>query len=581
MPQLRSYNHLTFVGAAVTNSSTPVHLDPRWEAFLDATERLTGPGGPFEVVEKVVQGETMGVIRNRPLSLREVLVNSFEFGDKESMIFDDGRRVTFAGFRSDVASTAAWLQQEHGIGHGDRVAICGANSYGWIVTFWACLSMGATTVAMNGWWTEPEMRHAIDLAEPKLLMFDARRAERLSADITIARRDLDADLAEMLTYAPDAPISGNHIDEDDAAILIFTSGTTGRPKAAVLSHRSVIHYSTLSNLIGARGMVLAGRGPGAGPSPIRLAVFPLFHVSGLGATVNGLHTGSTGAWFTARFDADTVIPFIIENKVNLISGTGTHILRLLDSPLCADIPPEQVMSVGMGGSATTPEIMRRLAARFPHLDHTMASGYGSTETGSLISYAPNWMLELAPECIGPVLPTVQVRITDDEGNEMPEGGEGNIAVRSPLLMNEYWRHPAANAEAFFPGRWFNTGDFGRMEGGCLYIASRKRDLILRGGENIYPFEIENCIEELPGVIETAVIGVDHDILGQEVKAIVVIAEDSLITDLEVHDHCKASLSSYKIPTYIELRTARLPRNPSGKILKHVLADGGEAGFVED
>jgi acyl-CoA synthetase (AMP-forming)/AMP-acid ligase II len=239
------------------------------------------------------------------------------------------------------------------------------------------------------------------------------------------------------------------------------------------------------------------------------------------------------------------------------------------------------MSVGMGGSATTPEIMRRLAARFPHLDHTMASGYGSTETGSLISYAPNWMLEIAPECIGPVLPTVQVRITDDDGNEVPEGGEGNIAVRSPLLMNEYWRHPSANAESFFPGRWFNTGDFGRMEGGCLYIASRKRDLILRGGENIYPFEIENCIEELPGVIETAVIGVDHDILGQEVKAIIVIAEDSSITDLEVHEHCKRSLSSYKIPTYIELRTARLPRNPSGKILKHVLADGGEAGFVED
>jgi acyl-CoA synthetase (AMP-forming)/AMP-acid ligase II len=565
----------------VTNASTPAHLDPRWEAFMNATELLTGPGGPFEVVQQDVRGETMGVLRNRPLSLREVLVNSFEFGDKESMIFDDGRRVTFAGFEADVASTAAWLQREHGIGHGDRVAICGANSYGWIVTFWACLSMGATTVAMNGWWTEPEMRHAIDLSEPKLLMFDARRAERLSPDVDIPRRDLDVDLAEMLAYAPEAAIPANHIDEDDPAILIFTSGTTGRPKAAVLSHRSVIHYSSLSNFLGARGMVLAGVTPGAGPSPIRLAVFPLFHVSGLGATVNGLHTGSTGAWFTARFDADTVIPFIIENKVNLITGTGTHILRLLDSPLCAQIPPQQVMSVGMGGSATTPEIMRRLAVRFPHLDHTMASGYGSTETGSLISYAPNWMLELAPECIGPALPTVQVRITDDEGNEVPEGGEGNIAVRSPLLMNEYWRHPAANAESFFPGRWFNTGDFGRMEGGCLYIASRKRDLILRGGENIYPFEIENCIEELPGVIETAVIGVDHDILGQEVKAIIVVAEDSAITDLEVHDHCKASLSSYKVPAYIELRTARLPRNPSGKILKHVLADGGEAGFVED
>ena len=566
----------------MTNSSTPVHLDPRWDAFLTATAQLTGPGAPFEVIQDDVRGETMGVLRNRARSLREILVNSFEFGDKESMIFDDGRRVTFAGFERDVASTAAWLQREHGIGHGDRVAICGANSYGWIVTFWACLSMGATTVAMNGWWTESEMRHAIDLTEPKLLMFDARRAERLSEDISIPRRDLDLDLEEMLAYAPEAPLPANHIDEDDPAILIFTSGTTGRPKAAVLSHRSVVHYSTLSNFIGARGMVMAGHTPTPGaPTPIRLAVFPLFHVSGLGATVNSLHTGSTGAWFTSRFEADTVIPFIIENRVNVIGGTGTHILRLLDSPLCADIPPEQVLSVGMGGSATTPEIMRRLAARFPHLEHTMASGYGSTETGSLISYASNWMLELVPECIGPALPTCEVRIVDDEGNELPEGSEGNIAVRSPLLMNEYWRHPAANAEAFFPGRWFNTGDFGRIEGGCIYIASRKRDLIIRGGENIYPFEIENCIEELPGVIETAVIGVDHDILGQEVKAIVVIAPDTDVTDLDVHAHCKVALAAYKIPTYIEIRTARLPRNPSGKILKHVLADGGEAGFVEE
>ena len=170
---------------------------------------------------------------------------------------------------------------------------------------------------------------------------------------------------------------------------------------------------------------------------------------------------------------------------------------------------------------------------------------------------------------------------DDEGNELPEGGEGNICVRSPLLMTEYWRHPSANTEAFFPGRWFNTGDFGRIEGGCIYIASRKRDLIIRGGENIYPFEIENCIEEMAGVIETAVIGVDHDMLGQEVKAIIVIAPDTNITDLDVHEHCKKTLSVYKIPAYVELRTERLPRNPSGKILKHVLADGSEAGFVEE
>ena len=259
-------------------ASGPAHTLPQLDAMHEATARLTGPGAPFEVVQEDVRGEVMGVLRNRARSLREILVNSFEFGDRESMIFSNGRRVTFAGFEADVASVAAWLQREHGIGHGDRVALCGANSYGWIVSFWACLSMGAITVAMNGWWTESEMQHAIDLTEPKLLLFDAKRAERLSPTVTIPRFDLDEDLETMLAYAPDAPLPANHIDEDDPAILIFTSGTTGRPKAAVLSHRSVIHYTTLQNFIGARGMVMAGVTPSGGPPPIRLVVFPLFHV---------------------------------------------------------------------------------------------------------------------------------------------------------------------------------------------------------------------------------------------------------------------------------------------------------------
>ena len=151
------------------------------------------------------------------------------------------------------------------------------------------------------------------------------------------------------------------------------------PKA-VLSHRSVVHYTTLQNFLGARGMVMAGRGPSEGPPPIRLVVFPLFHVSGLGATVNGLHTGSTGAWFLTRFEADDVIDFVIQNKVNIIGGTGTHILRLLDSERCSEIPQQQIMSVGMGGSATTPEIMRRLANRFPHLNQTILSAFHNSKS---------------------------------------------------------------------------------------------------------------------------------------------------------------------------------------------------------
>ena len=560
----------------------PAHTHPQLEALLAAGTRLTAPGGPFEIGVEDVRGEPMEVLVHRPRSLREVLAAAIDKGDVEAMVFSDGRRVTFAQFGRDVASMAAWMQTEQGIGRGDRVAICGANSYGWIVTFWSCLSIGALTVAMNGWWTENEMQHALDLTEPALLMFDARRAERLDPAITTARFDLDADLDELLAYAPDAGLPDTPIDEDDGAILIFTSGTTGRPKAAVLAHRSVIAYSTLQNFIGARAMVAAGITPPAGaPSPTRLAVFPLFHVSGLGATVNSIATGARTAWFLGRFDADEVIRFVIDERVNVIGGTGTHILRLLDSPLCAQLPTEQILSVGMGGSATTPEIQRRVYDRFPHLEHTMSTGYGSTETGALVSFAPSFLLEASPDCIGPALPTVQVRIIDEDGVEQPEGGVGNIWVRSPLVMTEYWRHPAANAEAFTPDRYVNTGDFGRIEGDCVYIASRKRDIIIRGGENIYPFEIENCIEEIPGVVETAVFGVDHPTLGQEAKAVVVIAPHSTLTDLDIHEHCRRFLASYKVPAIVELRTERLPRNPSGKILKHVVAGEGDVTFVEE
>ena len=196
-------------------------------------------------------------------------------------------------------------------------------------------------------------------------------------------------------------------------MLIFTSGTTGRAKAAVLSHRSIIAYSMLQNFIGARGMALAGRGPSGGPPPVRLAVFPLFHVSGLGATTNSIMTGSTTVWPLGRFDEGTVIDLTVRYGINVWGGTGTHVVRLLEHPDIEHHParPSSPRS-GMGGSATTPDIIRRLDQTLPHLAGTMSTGYGSTETGALVSFAPNWMLTASPDCVGPPLPTVEVRITD-------------------------------------------------------------------------------------------------------------------------------------------------------------------------
>jgi long-chain acyl-CoA synthetase len=314
---------------------------------------------------------------------------------------------------------------------------------------------------------------------------------------------------------------------------------------------------------------------------VRLAPWPLFHVSGLSATVSTMMGAGTTVWPLGRFDPEAVIELTKRESIGVWNGATTHVMRLLESPAIDTLDPSQIVQVGVGGSATTPALVRRTEERFPHLANTMSTGYGSTETGGLVSWAPNWMLQEATDCVGPVLPTVSVRITDDDGATVADGVEGNVEARSSIVMLGYWRNEEANAETLLPGLWVRTGDFGRYEGGLLYLASRKRDLILRGGENIYPFEIENRIDQHPDVAEVSVIGVEHPTLGQEVKAVIVVRDGSSIDAAEVRAWCATSLASYKVPAHVELRTTPLPRNATGKVMKHVLADETANIFVED
>ncbi|HEY8528024.1 MAG TPA: class I adenylate-forming enzyme family protein [Acidimicrobiales bacterium] len=573
-------------------------------ALLEATDRLTGPGGPFEMATEDVLGVPLPVFKRRPRSLAQVLAaarSHAEPGDRRCMIFDDGTEFGFADIEDRAAAVAAWLRDAHGIGPGDRVAICAANSPEWLLTFWACARMGAVVVAMNGWWTGAEMRRALDLTEPKLVLMDAKRRARLDGDGSSADGDGPPPAAPVVALEdarhadPDAaPPEVPDIDEDDPAILLFTSGTTGRPKAAVLSHRSVVAFCMLQAFIGARAALLAGKASPGGtdgddeaprptPPPPRLAVYPLFHVSGLGTTVTAMLVGQPTVWPLGRFDAGKVIELTKKVGIGSWGGTATHIFRLLDHPDIGTVDPAQLVQIGIGGSATTPELIRRTEERFPHLTGTFSSGYGSTESGGLISYATNALLRAAPDCVGPPLPGVEVAILDDAGRPVPDGEIGNVCARSALVMLGYWRHDEANAETLLPGRWLKTGDYGRMENGLLFVASRRRDLIIRGGENVYPFEIENRLEEHPDVDEVAVIGVDHPELGQEVRAVVVPRAGARLDEDELRAFCAETLASYKVPSQFEVRTEPLPRNASGKVLKHVLAADGDAdpGFVEE
>jgi long-chain acyl-CoA synthetase len=569
---------------------TDLARDERLAALLDTTIRITGPGMPFEVVDEEVLGERLPVYVNRAHSMREILLGAARFGGRDCYVFGDGFRLPFDQLVPQVASLATALRDTHGIGPGDRVAVCAANCREWLMTFWAVAALDAVLVAMNGWWTGPEMRNALELTQPTLLVMDEKRRARFDGDPGFPMLETEHDFTGLFddttATLPEPPIA-----EDDPFILIFTSGTTGRPKAAVLSHRSVISYLMEQSFIAARGMAMSGvhrsaaapppsDSPDARPPTVRLAPYPLFHVSGMSMAVSTVMGGTPTVWPLGRFDPAKVLQLTRDEGISVWGGGVTHVVRLLQHPDIETIDASKITSVGVGGSATPPDVIRQIEERFPQLESSVSTGYGSTETG-LISWAPGWMLKAAPDCVGPLMPTSQARITDDDGIELPPGSEGNIEARSWMGMLGYWQNDAANAETVRPGRWIRTGDFGRLEDGILFIASRKRDLIIRGGENIYPFEIEHRLDEHDEVREAAVYGVDDPTHGQVVKAVVVVAPGSPLTVDEVRAFCAAALASYKVPEQVEIRTEPLPRTANGKVMKQVLAGEAENTFVEE
>jgi long-chain acyl-CoA synthetase len=565
-------------------SADPLTDDPRFIAQFEAIPKLTAPGQPYEVVQEDVLGQQMSVFKERQRSLREVLTAASRFGDGDCYVFGDGRRFTHPELARQVASVASALRERYGLVKGDRVAICAANCPEWLLTFWAAAVSGFVVVAMNGWATGSEMRYALELSDPALLIIDEKRLARMEGDpglpVAVVERDCTGWLAEGDTKAeaalPDVPLA-----EDDPFIMIFTSGTTGRPKAAVLSHRSVIAYLMLQSFLGGLGSVVAARAtPVPGPPPVRLAPFPLFHVSGMSMAVGSVMNGIKTVWPMGRFDPSAVVALSIAEKVTVWGGSTTHISRLMDCPDIRALPPDQIKTISVAGSATSPEIIRRVEATFPSLAVTMATGYGSTESG-LISWAPNWMLRIAPECVGTVLPTNDLRITDDTGDEVPPGEEGNIEMRGPAAMVGYWHNAEATAKTMLPERWVRTGDFGRYRNGALYVISRRTDLILRGGENIYPAEIEYRLDEHPEVLESAVFGIADPEFGHVPKAVVVIRSDAKVSADELREFSAKTLAYYKVPAEFEIRTEPLPRNATGKVMKHVLASPSSTVLVAE
>lgn len=562
--------------------------------------QLLGPGGMFELAEEDVLGERMQVFKNRPASLRTLLERSLGFGDAEYAIFGD-RRITYAQHARAVAAIAAELRDRHGVRRGDRVAILAANCPEWIATFWATVSLGAIAVGLNGWWTGDEIAYGVSDCAPRLLVADRKRLARLGgADPGVPVLEVESGFDRFWGAAGDAGGAGagaagavalptDPIAEDDAAIILYTSGTTGRPKGAVQSHRSAVAMVMLTSWSGLRGMMLAPPPPPEASihPPCIFVTNPLFHVSGLhSAAIMGLASGLRTVWNVGRFDAGEAMRAIERERVTAWGAMNTVVWRMMQHPEFGQRDLSSLRQIGGGGAPTSPDLQRRMRAGFPglrtggHLGH----GYGSTESGALATIigGEEWLRH--PESVGRALPTIEIEIRDPEnptGPALAEGAEGEVCVRSPLVMLGYWNRERETAETILPGRWLRMGDIGRIEGGMLYLASRKRDLILRGSENVYPVEIENRIAEHPGVAEVAVIGVPHEELGQEVKAVVVPLAGATLEAGELARFVAEKLAYYKVPAHWEIRSEALPRNATGKVLKAVLSGEAASGFVEE
>jgi long-chain acyl-CoA synthetase len=543
---------------------------------------LIGPGGAFEISVEEVLGERIKVFKNRNGSLREIVENSANHADNEYIICE-GQRITFREHLARVSAVAHTLRHTYGVNPGDRVAILADNHPQWIITFWATVSIGGICAGLNGWWSRDEILHALEDAEPKLLIGDRKRLARIAGvdlpfpviciedDFATLERDGEAGASTL----PDCQIA-----EDDPALILYTSGTTGRAKGALISHRALITFLASAIFSGFRMMIMeaeSGKSLSSSSLPnCGLFSAPLFHLSGLfTGVITSLAVGMKTVWTLGRFEPEKILQLIEAERVTTWPSLGSMAARVLDHPRFNQYDVSSVTRLGSGGAPTSAATQQRMTGGFKGTGGGMALGYGLTESAGVGTH--NWgeLLRTHPDSVGRVFPGIEMSIRDDNNQALPNGEQGEICIRGSCVMLGYWRNPQATEKTIAPGRWLRTGDIGHFEGEFLYINSRARDLILRNAENIYPVEIEHCLELHPEIIEAAVIGVPHTDMGQEVKAIIVVAEGFSADIGTLHTFCGERLAAFKIPSQWEVRHQPLPRNAAGKIMKNILA--GEPG----
>lgn len=531
----------------------------------EALARLTAAGAKFEIRTEPVLGEPMPVFAHRHRCLPELLPASLAFGDREYLVTEHST-LTFTEHHAAVAALAAALRDDYGVRKGDRVAICAANTPEWVVTFWAAVSLGAITVGMNSLWAGPEIGYGIDLTKPAVLVADRPRRE-LAGDPGVPVLSIEDDIPALIARRAGAALPDVAVDEDDPAVILFTSGTTGRPKGATHSHRNVIAacwFHLLNDAVAAElGSPQADRR--------YLLATPLFHIAALhNLAVVRLAVGDTAVIHLGRFDVPRVLSLIGAQRVTNWGAVPTMLARVVERDDLAAYDLTSLRTVSVSSAPSSPGLKERVRDALPTAARSLGTTYGLTESSTAATLATAAELLTDPRTVGTPVPTMEIEVRDTEGNRVPDGAEGEICLRGPMVMLGYWGDPEATESSTAPHRWFRTGDLGTMVDGHLRISTRRSDLILRGGENVYPAEVENQLATHSAVRECIVLGSPHDDLGEEVAAVVVVAPGTEVTEDELCEHAGARLARYKVPSRWQITTTDLPRNATGKVNRSLI-----------
>ena len=567
-------------------------------SIAQANAALAASDTPLKLGDGGVGGVPMKIYVDAPPTIRTILeLAEPQFGARDYLVYED-ERVTYAAFTRAVEHFAKVLRETYGVEKGDRVAVIMRNFPQWPVPFFAALSIGAIATPMNSWWTGDELEYGLQDSGAKVAVIDpqilariqdhlgnlpalehiivARASGDLPGDNVVAMEDLIGPASSWAALEK-IGLPAVELEPDDDATIMYTSGTTGRPKGALASHRAII--SNMLNSLTCQMRMLLRRGE-APPEPdpdaqsATLLAIPFFHATGAFAVRIPSMLQGNKIVSMYKWDAGEALPIIERESINNVGGVPAIAWQLLEHPERDNYDLSSIKAVSYGGAPSAPELVSTIKKRFP--EAAPGNGWGMTETCATSSVNLGEDYVNRPDSAGAPPGAVEYKIVSPDGNVLHAGEVGELWCKGPMNCKAYWNKPEASAETFVDG-WVVTGDLARLDDeGFLYLVDRAKDMLIRGGENIYCIEVESALYDHPAVMDASVVGIPHKVLGQEVGAVVQLKPDMNASEDELRAHVRNQLAAFKVPVEIQFQDEPLPRNANGKILKPELRDRFEA-----